>query len=75
MALFCFYRERTDYDEIARKYHVSVPHLSIRYDYQLGLIPLPRSTNPEHIKENKNIDFIISDYDMNDSHWLRKFKV
>ena len=50
--------------EIAAKYQVSVPQLSIRYDYQLGLIPLPRSTNPEHIAENKNIDFVISDADM-----------
>lgn len=51
--------------EIAEKYHVSVPQLSIRYDYQLGLLPLPRSTNPAHIAENKNIDFIISEDDMN----------
>ena len=50
--------------EIAAKYQVSVPQLSIRYDCQLGLIPLPRSTNPEHIAENKNIDFVISDADM-----------
>lgn len=50
--------------EIAAKYQVSVPQLSIRYDYQLGLIPLPRSTNPIHIAENKNIDFVISDADM-----------
>lgn len=50
--------------EIAKKYHVSVPQLSIRYDYQLGLLPLPRSTNPAHIAENKNIDFIISENDM-----------
>ena len=50
--------------EIATKYQVSVPQLSIRYDYQLGLIPLPRSTNPVHIAENKNVDFVISDADM-----------
>ena len=50
--------------EIAEKYQVSVPQLSIRYDYQLGLIPLPRSTNPVHIAENKDIDFVISDADM-----------
>ena len=50
--------------EIAEEYHVSVPQLAIRYDYQLGVIPLPRSTNPEHIAENKNIDFVISDADM-----------
>ena len=50
--------------EIAAKYQVSVPQLSIRYDYQLGLIPLPRSTNPAHIAENKDIDFVISNADM-----------
>ena len=50
--------------EIAAKYQVSVPQLSIRYDYQLGLIPLPRSTNPKHIAENKDIDFVISGADM-----------
>lgn len=50
--------------EIAEKYHVSVPQLSIRYDYQLGLIPMPRSTNPVHIAENKDINFVISDEDM-----------
>lgn len=50
--------------EIAEKYHVSVPQLSIRYDYQLGLLPLPRSTNPAHIDENKNIDFTIAEEDM-----------
>lgn len=51
-------------EEIAAKYRVSVPQLAIRYDYQLGLIPLPRSTNPLHIEENKNIDFVIADADM-----------
>ena len=50
--------------EIAEKYNVSVPQLSIRYDYQLGLLPLPRSTNPAHIAENKDIDFVISEEDM-----------
>ena len=50
--------------EIAAKYQASVPQVSIRYDYQLGVIPLPRSTNPAHIAENTNIDFVISDADM-----------
>lgn len=50
--------------EIAAKYQVSAAQLSIRYDYQLGVIPLPRSTNPVHIAENKDIDFVISDADM-----------
>ena len=50
--------------EIANKYNVSVPQLSIQYDLTLGLLPLPRSTNPEHIKENANVDFTISEADM-----------
>ena len=49
---------------LADKYGVSVPQLSIRYDLQLGLMPLPRSTNPAHIKENADLDFVISDEDM-----------
>lgn len=50
--------------EIAEKYRVSVPQLSIRYDLQLGLLPLPRSTNPKHIKENSDLSFDISNDDM-----------
>ena len=50
--------------EIARKYSVSVPQISVRYDHQLGTIPMPRSTNPAHIAENRKIDFAISDDDM-----------
>ena len=49
---------------IANKYQVSTARLSIRYDYQLGLIPLPRSTNYNHILENKEINFEISKEDM-----------
>ena len=50
--------------DIAEKYGVSVPRLSIRYDLQLGLLPIPRSINPAHIKENTELDFVISDEDM-----------
>ena len=49
---------------LAEKYGVSVPQLSIRYDLQIGTLPLPRSTNPAHIKENADLDFVISDEDM-----------
>lgn len=51
--------------KIAGKYGVSVPQLSIRYDLQLGTLPLPRSTNPAHIKENADLDFVITEEDMN----------
>ncbi|UOQ84696.1 aldo/keto reductase [Gracilibacillus salinarum] len=50
--------------DIADKYGVSVPQLSIRYDLQLGLLPLPKTGNPAHMKNNADVDFIISDEDM-----------
>lgn len=49
---------------MAEKYGVSVPRLSIRYDLQLGLLPLPKTANPAHMKENADVDFAISDEDM-----------
>ncbi|RBW68402.1 aldo/keto reductase [Bacillus taeanensis] len=50
--------------EIADKYGVSVPQLSIRYDLQLGLLPLPKTANPEHMKNNADVAFVISEDDM-----------
>lgn len=50
--------------EIAEKYDVTVPQLSIRYDLQLGLLPLPKTENPAHMKSNADVDFEISDEDM-----------
>ncbi|MYL70531.1 aldo/keto reductase [Halobacillus litoralis] len=50
--------------DLAEKYGVSVPQLSIRYVLQLGLLPLPKTANPEHMKNNADVDFTISDEDM-----------
>lgn len=50
--------------KMAAKYHVSVPQLCIRYDWQLNVIVLPKSANPEHMKSNSEIDFQISEADM-----------
>jgi diketogulonate reductase-like aldo/keto reductase len=50
--------------KIAEKYGVSVPQLSIRYDLQLDLLPIPKTANPAHMKNNANVDFVISDKDM-----------
>jgi len=49
---------------IAEKYGVSIPQLGIRYILQLGLLPLPKTTNPDHMKSNADVDFVISDEDM-----------
>lgn len=50
--------------KIAEKYKVSVPQLCIKYDLQLGMIVLPKTANPEHMKSNADLDFIITDQDM-----------
>ncbi|WP_234571135.1 aldo/keto reductase [Rhodohalobacter sp. 614A] len=54
-----------DLEEMAKKYDVSVPQLCIRYCLQLDLLPLPKTANPEHMKDNAGVDFEISDEDMN----------
>lgn len=60
--------------EIAKKYNVSVPQLCIRYDLQLGTLPLPKTANPEHMKSNAEIDFVISDEDMDKLKKLEHIK-
>ena len=49
---------------IADKYGVTVPQLCIRYTLQLGALPLPKTANPEHMRDNAKVDFMISDSDM-----------
>lgn len=49
---------------MAEKYGVSIPQLCIRYDLQLGMITLPKTANPAHMKSNGEVDFTISAEDM-----------
>ncbi|QGY42719.1 aldo/keto reductase [Maribellus comscasis] len=49
---------------LADKYGVSVPQLGIRYCLQLDMLPLPKTANPAHMKNNAEVDFVISDDDM-----------
>jgi len=49
---------------MAEKYGVTLPQLSIRYTLELGLLPLPKTANPEHMRTNADLDFDISDEDM-----------
>lgn len=53
-----------DLTAMAEKYGVSVAQLCIRYCLQLGLLPLPKTTNPEHMRTNAAVDFEISAADM-----------
>ena len=49
---------------MAEKYQVSVAQLCIRYDWQLNTVVLPKSVNPEHMKQNAELNFDISEDDM-----------
>jgi diketogulonate reductase-like aldo/keto reductase len=49
---------------IADKYGVSVAQLCLRYDIQLGLVVIPKTANPDHMRNNADLDFAISDEDM-----------
>ncbi|WP_456271186.1 aldo/keto reductase [Bacillus sp. AK031] len=66
--------KNTEIIEIAKKYKVSVPQLCIRYDLQLGLLPLPKTTNPDHMKNNANVNFVISEEDMEFLKNMKKIK-
>lgn len=49
---------------MADKYKVTIPQLCIRYCLQLGMSALPKSANPDHIRQNAQVDFVIADEDM-----------
>jgi diketogulonate reductase-like aldo/keto reductase len=49
---------------VADRYHVSVAQLCIRYVIQLGTTALPKTANPEHMKDNADVNFEISAEDM-----------
>lgn len=50
--------------DMAEKYEVTIPQMCIRFDIQLGMIVLPKTANPDHMKANADVDFTISAEDM-----------
>ncbi|MCC9192141.1 aldo/keto reductase [Arthrobacter sp. zg-Y916] len=56
---------------IAVRYSVSVAQLCIRYAVQLGTVPLPKTTNPDHMRTNADVDFTISAEDMDALYGMR----
>ncbi|MGE0666830.1 MAG: aldo/keto reductase [Sphingomonadales bacterium] len=56
--------DNQDLKAMAQQYGVSLPQLCIRYCLQLGLLPLPKTANPEHMRSNAAVDFEISEADM-----------
>jgi diketogulonate reductase-like aldo/keto reductase len=49
---------------LAESYGVTVAQLCIHYCLQLGLLPLPKTSNPKHMRSNAEVDFKISNADM-----------
>ncbi|WP_159327441.1 aldo/keto reductase [Streptomyces tendae] len=63
--------ENAEVRSMAERYGVSVPQLCIRYTLQLGTVSLPKTANPEHMRSNADVDFEITDTDMNALRSLR----
>jgi diketogulonate reductase-like aldo/keto reductase len=53
-----------DVARVAEKYRVGIAQLCIQYTLQLGAVSLPKSSNPDHIRSNTQLEFTISDDDM-----------
>lgn len=60
--------------EMAENYGVSTPQLCVRYTIQLGMVSLPKTANPEHMKSNSELEFVISDEDMETLKNIRKIE-
>ncbi|MEE3849285.1 aldo/keto reductase [Gordonia sp. LSe1-13] len=56
--------KNADVAAMAQRYDVSIPQLCIRYTLQLGAVSLPKTANPDHMRSNAEVDFTISDQDM-----------
>ena len=60
--------------DMAAKYGVSAAQLCVRYTIDLGMVSLPKTANPEHMKSNSDIDFTISAEDMETLKHFDKIK-
>lgn len=59
---------------VAEKYSVTPAQLCVRYALQLGMVVLPKTSNPKHMKNNADIEFEISAEDMNILELAEKIK-
>ena len=51
--------------ELAEKYQVSVAQICVRFALQCGVLPLPKSSSPERMRQNLDVfGFSIEDDDM-----------
>ena len=50
--------------DIGKKYNKSFAQICLKYQLQLGCVVLPKASSLEHLKDNFDLDFEISDEDM-----------
>lgn len=60
--------------DIAAKYSVTPAQLCVRYVLDLGMVALPKTANPEHMKANADVNFNISGEDLNTLKNFEKIK-
>lgn len=60
--------------DMANKYGVTPAQLCVRYVLQLGMVALPKTANPDHMKSNANVDFEISAEDMDALIGMKKIE-
>lgn len=49
---------------MAKKYNVSIPQLCIKYVIDMNAVAIPKTANIDHMKNNAELDFKISDEDL-----------
>ena len=64
---------RKDVKAIATKYDVSVAQLSLKYALQLGIVVIPKTSNPDHMKNNAELDFEIKAIEKIDDYGEHSF--
>lgn len=56
--------------KMAEKYEVAPAQLLIRYDVQLGTVPVVKASSPEHLRDDAMVHFVISKEDEKElKHW------
>lgn len=50
--------------DLAKKYNKNFAQICLKYQLQLGCVVLPKASSLEHLKDNFDLDFEISDEDM-----------
>lgn len=59
-------------EKIGKTHGKTIAQVILKWHLQSGLLPLPKSVTPSRIKENKDLDFVLSDEEMNTINALNK---